>query len=248
MNIWAYSLISVSIISLVSFVGLFFLALKKEALQRILLFLVSFSAGGLLGGAFIHLLPEAVNLLGLGFRLSLAILFGILVFFILEKFIFWRHCHLPTDKPHPHPLAFMNLLGDILHNFIDGIVVTSSFLVSIPLGLTTAFAVLLHQIPKEIGDCSILIYSGFSKIKSLFLNFASALSALVGALLILIIGTKFAEFNKLIIPFAVGSFIYVAGSDLIPELHKETGVKKSALQLLGLILGIGAMAVLALLE
>jgi len=248
MNPWFYSLISVIFVSLLSFVGVFFLAFKEEKLQKILLFLVSFAAGGLLGDAFLHLLPEAVEEMGLTTEVSLAVLAGLLIFFALEKFISWRHCHIPTSKEHLHPIVFMNLIGDGLHNFIDGMIIAASFLVSIPLGLATSLAVIFHEIPQEIGDFGVLIHGGFSKNKALFFNFVSGSAAIGGAILTLFLGTRLVGLTRLLIPFTAGSFLYIAGSDLIPELHKETNLKKSAFQLLGLILGIGVMLSLLLIE
>jgi len=247
-NIWFFSLISVFLISLISFIGVLFLAIKKSILQKILLFLVSFAAGGMLGGAFLHLLPEAVDQLGLGFNFSLSILGGILCFFILEKFIAWRHCHIPTSKTHPHPVVFMNLIGDGFHNLLDGVMVAASFMTNFSLGIATTLAVLIHEIPQEIGDFSILIYGGFSKVKALLFNFASALVAILGAILTLSLGAKFVNLVPLLIPFTAGGFIYIASSDLIPELHKETQVSKSLLQFLGLLLGIGLMVALSFSE
>jgi len=248
MNPWIYSIISVFLVSLLSFTGVLFLAIKEKKLKKILLFLVSFAAGGLLGDAFIHLLPEAIEESGLNLEISLAILVGFLVFFALEKFISWRHCHIPTSKDHPHPLAFMNLVGDGLHNFIDGMIIAASFLASTQLGAATALAVIFHEIPQEIGDFGVLLHGGFSKTKALVFNFASALMSVVGAILILVLGARFTGLNQLLIPFTTGGFIYIAGSDLIPELHKETNLPKSTFQLLGILLGIGIMLGLTLLE
>jgi zinc and cadmium transporter len=248
MNAGAYSIISVILVSLFSFTGVLFLAFKKEKLSKLLLFLVSLAAGGLLGDAFLHLLPEAIEETGFTLEISLAILIGILAFFALEKFISWRHCHIPTSKEHPHPVVFMNLLGDGLHNFIDGMIITASFLVSFPLGMATSLAVILHEIPQEMGDFGVLIHGGFTRQKALAFNFVSGLMAIGGAILTLFLGTRLTEFTQLLIPFTAGSFLYIAGSDLIPELHKETNLKKSGFQLLGLILGIGIMMLLLLVE
>jgi zinc and cadmium transporter len=248
MNTWSVSLISVFLVSLISFIGLLFLAIKKEILQKLLLFLVSFATGGLLGGAFLHLLPEAVDQLGVGWNFSLMTLAGILAFFILEKFIFWRHCHIPTSKQHPHPVAFMNLVGDGFHNLLDGVMIAASFMTDFSLGMATTLAVLVHEIPQEIGDFGVLVYGGFSKTKALFFNFASALVAVLGAILTLSLGVKFTNLVSLILPFTAGGFIYIASSDLIPELKKETNIKKSLLQLLGLLLGISLMLLLTLNE
>lgn len=247
MNPWLYSLISVVLVSLLSFVGVLFLAIKKEKLQKILLFLVSFAAGGLLGGAFLHLLPEAAEE-GFNLGIALAVLVGLLAFFVLEKFISWRHCHIPTSEEHPHPLAFMNLVGDSFHNLTDGVVIAASFLTNLSLGMATTIAVIFHEIPQEIGDFGVLIHGGFSKKKALFFNFVSALAAIIGAILTLFLGGKFISLVHLLVPFTAGGFIYIAGSDLIPELHKETNLAKSLVQMLGLILGIGVMFILLFIE
>jgi len=247
-NAWIFSLISVFIVSLLSFVGLLFLAFKKETLKKLLLFLVSFATGGLLGGAFLHLLPEAIEHLEEGLVLPLAILLGILTFFILEKFIFWRHCHIPTSKEHPHPLVFMNLIGDGFHNLLDGVIIAASFMANFSLGIATTLAVVFHEIPQEIGDFGVLVYGGFNKIKALFFNFISGLTAVLGAFLTLILGAKFTNLVPFLIPFTAGGFIYIASSDLIPELKKETQIGKSLIQFLGLLLGIGLMFLLILSE
>lgn len=247
-NPWLATILSVFVVSLVSFVGILFLVLKKQLLQKLVFFLISFAAGSLLGGAFIHLLPEAIKELGVGFNFSFSVLAGILFFFVLEKFIFWRHCHIPTSKEHPHPLVFMNLIGDAFHNFIDGVIIAAGFLVSFPLGIATSLAVVLHEIPQEIGDFGVLVYGGFSKKKALFFNFLSALAAVLGAVLTLILGSRFIGVIPLVISFTAGGFIYIASSDLIPELKKENNISKSALQFLGLLLGIILMSLLSLYE
>lgn len=249
MNPLVLSLLSVLIISAFSFVGVIFLAVKKKILEKILLFLVSFAAGGLLGDAFLHLLPEAVNAAGgLETKVSLAVLVGILLFFVLEKFVCWRHCHVPTSREHPHPLAVMNLIGDGLHNLTDGLVIGASFFQSPALGLATTLAVIFHEIPQEIGDFGVLIHGGFSRQKALFFNFISALTAFLGVFLIFFFSSKLDHFNFLLIPFTAGGFIYIAGSDLLPELKKETNIRKSALQLAGILLGISVMLLLTKLE
>lgn len=244
-----YSILSVAIVSLLSFVGIFFLAVNKERLQRILLFLVSFAAGGLLGDAFIHLLPEAVEEAG-GFSLSLsiAVLTGLLAFFVLEKIICWRHCHIPTSDEHPHPVALMNLIGDAFHNFLDGLIIAGAYASSLSLGVATTLAVVFHEIPQEIGDFGVLIHGGFSRRKALLLNFGSAALAVLGALVGIFLESRVEGLNSWLIPFTTGGFLYIAGADLIPELKKETGLKKSAPQLAGLLLGIGIMWALTLLE
>ncbi len=246
--IWIYSLLSVLAVSLVSLAGLLTLSLKIEKLKKFLLFFVSFSAGALIGDAFIHLIPEAVEQSGFGLTISISLISGILLFFVLEKFIHWRHCHHPTCKEHPHPFAYMNLVGDAFHNFIDGAVIAGSYLVSIPLGFATTIAVLLHEIPQEIGDFSVLIHGGFKVKKALIMNFLTALTAVLGCITSLFIGSMIDNYTIFLIPFTAGGFIYIAGTDLMPELHKETAWKKSLVQLAGILLGTAVMFAFIFLE
>jgi zinc and cadmium transporter len=245
--LWIYSLLSVILVSLVSFIGIFTLSIKEKTLKKILIYFVSFSVGGLLGDAFIHLLPEAIRL-NSEINLSLYILLGIIISFGVEKFIHWRHCHIPTSKEHPHPFVLMNLIGDSTHNFIDGLIIGASYLTSVQIGIATTIAVILHEIPQEIGDFGILIHGGFKRKKALTLNFATALTAIAGTIISLLIGSYVENLTNVLIPFAIGSFIYIASSDLIPELHKETNPTKSFMQLIMLLTGIGIMYLFLLLE
>ncbi len=249
-----YILISVIIVSLVSLIGVFSFFFRKANFQEVLLILVSVSAGSLFGGAFLHLLPEAVEREGFGLKVSLLLLGGVLTFFVLEKFIHWRHCHVHAQEAakhvshHPRHLAPLNLFGDALHNFLDGLVIAGSYLVSIPTGIATTIAVILHEVPQEIADFGVLLYAGMSKTKALFYNFLSAAVAILGALLGLLLGTRSEWFQLLILPFAAGGFVYIAGSNLIPELHKECGLKDSLWHFVALLLGVGLMVVLLFLE
>ncbi len=247
-EVWIYSLASVFIVSLVSFVGVATLGMQVERLKKVLIYFISFSAGALLGDAFIHLLPEAVQEQGFTLEISGFVLFGIFVFFILEKVVHWRHCHMPAEKGHVHSFATMNLFGDGLHNFMDGLVIAASYIVSMPIGIATTLAVIFHEIPQEIGDFGVLIHGGFSKRKALFLNFLSALTAVLGVVLGLWL-SGFADVTvRFFVPFAAGGFIYIAGSDLIPELHKDMNLSSSLLQALTFLAGILMMAALLLVE
>ncbi len=233
----------VSLISLVGVVTLFF---RKKTLDNLLIYLVSFSAGALLGGAFLHLISESIER-----QINAAplyILTGLLLFFIVEKIIHWRHCHKTPDDDHPHPFSYMILLGDGVHNFIDGLVIGASYLVNIPLGITTTLAVMAHEIPQEIGDFGSLIYAGFSKGKALWFNFLSALTAVAGTILILLIGKSFMSITNFLIPFTAGGFIYIAVADLIPELHKSNKARVALAQLVAIIAGIELMYLLKMME
>lgn len=247
LNIWAYSIISVLLVSFISLFGLVSLSVKAEKLKTFLIYLVSFSAGALFGDVFIHLLPE-VSEEGFPIIVSISALGGILLFFGLEKIVHWQHCHMPITKGHVHSFAYMNLIGDMFHNFLDGVIIGVSYLVSIPTGIATTVAVVLHEIPQEIGDFGVLIHGGFSRAKALSLNFLTALTALLGAVIALVLSGVVESIILVLVPVAAGGFIYIAGSDLIPELHKEVGLKKGVLQLIAFLAGIGVMFLLILLD
>jgi len=242
-SVFIYILTSVFLVSLISFVGAITLSLKEENLNKTLIFLVSFSAGSLFGSVFFHLLPEATGEQGFNFEITFALLSGILICFVLEKFIRWRHCHIIPNQTHPHPFSHLILFSDSLHNFIDGLIIGGSYLISLSLGLTTTLAVIFHEIPQEIGDFGSLLYGGLGKIKALLFNFLSALSALLGGIFVLIF-KNFEGLTNFLIPFAAGNFLYIAGSDLVPELHKEIEIKKSIFQLIFFIAGLLLMLVL----
>ncbi|HBE80531.1 MAG TPA: ZIP family metal transporter [Firmicutes bacterium] len=249
MNItWIYALISVVIVSAISLIAVIFLALGEDKIRKLLLFMVSFAAGGLFGDAFIHLIPESFAKLGSGLFTSLLILSGILFFFILEKFIHWRHCHNINFEEHTHPMVMINLIGDGAHNLIDGMLIAASYAISIPLGIATTLAVILHEIPHEIGNFGVLVHGGLAVKKALLFNFATALTAVAGAIVALSIGPLIHGFSIVLIPITAGGFIYIAGSDLIPELKHEVELSHSVLQLISIILGIGVMSLLILLD
>jgi zinc and cadmium transporter len=242
---WLYSILSVILVSLISLIGVFTLAIKDATLARILLYFVSFSAGALLGDAFIHLLPEAVSEAGFVIGISGSILFGITLSFVIEKVIHWRHCHMPVSSEHPHTFAYMNLFGDGVHNFIDGLIIGASYLASLPVGIATTLAVIFHEIPQEIGDFGVLLHGGFTKRKAIFMNFLTALTAVAGTVVALTLAGTFVSMLPYLLGFAAGGFIYIASTDLIPELHRSNvceGFSKAALvQLIFLILGIAVM-------
>jgi zinc and cadmium transporter len=241
-----FALSATVIVSLISLIGVISLPFKKESLKNFLIYFVSFSAGALFGDVFFHLLPEVAEE-GLNLSISLSILSGVLTSFAIEKIICWRHCHLPISRSHIHSFAYMNLFGDFIHNFIDGLTIGASYLISPIVGHATALAVIFHEIPQEIGDFGVLLHGGFEKSKALLVNFLTSLSAIVGVLVVFFLFTKLNLANFLI-PFAAGNFIYIAGSDLIPELHKETELKKGMIQLVTFVFGLIVMYSLLLLE
>jgi len=247
MNVWGYSLLSVIIVSLISLIGVLTLLLHKDV-KKITFLLVSFAVGGLFGDAFIHLLPESFQKIGNNLAVALWILLGIMIFFVLEKFLRWRHCHLSENEEHVHPVVTMNLVGDGVHNMIDGMVIGATYLVSIPLGITTTLAVVLHEIPQELGDFGVLIHGGLSVKKALAFNFLSALTAIIGTILSLTIGPHVQGYTIALVPMTAGGFIYIAGSDLLPELQHEVKIGHSLLQFALILLGIGIMAALVILE
>ncbi|MDA3802465.1 MAG: ZIP family metal transporter [Patescibacteria group bacterium] len=249
MTNYLYIFGAVIVVSAISLIGVIFLSLSNKLIKKITMFLVSLSAGTLLGDSFFHLIPESIEKAGHGNNgdmIWVALIIGLLSFFVLEKVIHWRHCHVHACDEHPHHLGKMNLIGDCMHNFFDGIIIAGSFLVSIPLGITTLIAVIAHEIPQEIADFGVLIYSGYSKKKAILLNFLTALTAILGAAFAIILGSNIDSFSTFIIPFTAGGFIYIATADLLPELKKEVGVKKSLYQFLTIIFGIAIMIFLKL--
>lgn len=245
---WLYTFGSTILVSLISLIGIFALWANEKHIKKWLLLLVSFSAGALIGDTFIHILPEAIEEFGFDLSMSLTLIGGILTFFVLEKYIHWHHCHQPEDKHHK-PLVYTNFIGDGLHNFVDGIFIASSYLVDVKLGIATTIAVLLHEIPQEVGDFGILVHGGLDKKKALKLNFIAALFAVAGAGLGLYLGGTSENFLKFILPFTAGGFIYIANADLFPELQKESGRATTSLLQFGMILaGIGTMMALLGLE
>ncbi|HIE05367.1 MAG TPA: ZIP family metal transporter [bacterium (Candidatus Stahlbacteria)] len=248
MDILVYIIISVLLISGISLVGIFTLSLNKDLLKRILILLVSFAIGALFGDVFIHLLPESFEELGTGLVTALLVIFGFLIFFVIEKFIRWRHYCVLEPTEHIKPYVTMNIVGDAIHNLVDGMLIAGSYIVSIPLGITTTIAIVLHEIPQEIGDFAILVQGGLSVRKALVFNLFAALMAVVGAVLVFLLGSVVEGFTYYLIPITAGSFIYIAGPDLIPELHHELRISISILQFVSIIAGVGVMGLLTLLE
>ncbi|MCX5695460.1 MAG: ZIP family metal transporter [Candidatus Omnitrophica bacterium] len=232
-------LISTLLVSVISLIGIFTLAIKEERLHKIIFSLIGFSAGALIGSAFLHILPEALEKTNSTVVFYYLIL-GLTLFFLLERYLHWRHCH---DKDCAvHAFTYLNLFGEAFHNFIDGIAIAASFIISFKLGLATTLAIILHEIPKELGNFGVLIYGGFSRNKALLYNFISALAAVIGALVGYFISDFAHGFSDFIMPLTAGGFIYIATSDLIPEIHKEKDQRRATLAFVSFLFGILFMA------
>lgn len=223
--------------SLIALIGLITLSLREKTLKKILLPLVAFSAGALLGGTILHLIPETVDKMGSDLNMFIWLLVGFSIFFLMEQFLQWHHCHrVPSE--HKKPVTYLILVADGLHNFIGGLAIAGSFLVSVDAGIITWFACAAHEIPQELGDFGILIRGGWKKKKALIFNFFSALIIIPGGILAYYLSNSIDM--TFLLPFAAGNFIYIAASDLIPEIkHTEPGnLKKSMLHFLAFLVGI----------
>lgn len=231
-------LLSTFLITLCVWAVVLFLLFRKETLSKITLFLVSLSAGALTGGAFLHLLPEAAEIMEAEKMFFIALL-AFVIFFFIEKLLHWRHCH--KENCQVHTFGYMSLFGDSLHNFIDGLVMAGAFLVDLRLGIITTIAIALHEIPQEIGDFGVLLRAGFTKTKALALNYAVASTVVMGGVVGYFISFYIQDIVKYLLPFAAGGFIYIASSDLMPEIRKESSIKKSMLSFIIFLIGIMLM-------
>lgn len=231
-------------VSLISFVGIITLLLKERMLKELLILVISFSAGSLMGGAFFHLLPEAAESGTINANVFLIV--GFIVFLLIERYFAWHHCR--DGKCYIHPVGYLNLIGDGVHNFMDGLVIGSSFVIDFRLGFVTTLIIVFHEIPQEIGDFGVLVYSGISKGRALFFNFLSGLTAVIGAAAGCYFSHAITVFSPAILALTAGGFIYIAGCDLIPEIHKETHAQKSILSILLFITGIIFMFALTFID
>jgi zinc and cadmium transporter len=239
------ALASVVAVSMVSLIGVVTLAWDESRLDRVALDLVALAVGGLYGDAFIHLIPEAFERLS-AFRASLCVMGGILGFFLLEKLLRRRDLH---HRRHHRPVVEMNLAGDAMHNIVDGMLIAASYGVSVPLGFATTLAVLMHEIPQELGDFGVLVHGGLPPRRAILLNLLSGIAAIGGAGVAFLLGAGSETFTTYLLPVTAGGFLYLAGSNLVPELQHQPGAARDIVRQLLLIgCGVAAMAVLALLE
>lgn len=249
------ALVAVAAISLISLVGVLFVSMTSTRLSSLMVWFIGISVGALLGDAFIHLIPEAHE--ALGGASAYWILAGMSLFFILEKILHWHHHHEPhldeddchdCHDNHIKPFGVLIIFSDAIHNIIDGAIIAAGFLISPEVGLATAIAVALHEIPQEIGDFGVLVHSGLSKGRALLFNFVSALTAFAGAGLVFAIGSSFESAVPIASAMTAGGFIYIATVDLVPELHKTVRVRTSIVQLIAVCIGVGLMSALTLIE
>ncbi|MBT7902622.1 ZIP family metal transporter [Candidatus Woesearchaeota archaeon] len=247
-----YTIISVIIVSLISIIAAVPLLIKKKISNKTLLFLLSISVGVLLSTVFIEFLPEAMEHgHDLGLVVPLTILAGFLIMFILEKFIHWHHNKKCEDghcgHGHAYNLSIINLIGDGVHNFIDGLVIAGAYAVNVTLGITATISIIFHEIPQELADIGVLLYSGLSKKKVIMFNFLSAITAIFGAVVGIIFVEKIPGFTQFIIPFAAGNFIYIAATNLLPQLHRHCCLKDTFLHILAILIGIGITVLISVL-
>lgn len=245
MDILSYIIVFTLLGGLVSLIGGILLLFKEKLAAGISHYLASFAAGALLGTAFLDLLPEAsheseeiLERGGNAINIFLWTLVGVLAFFLLERFLHWFHHHHDHQQTRDKAIVSLVTLGDSLHNFIDGVAIAATFMVSIPLGVVTTLAVAAHEIPQEIGDFGILLHKGVKRIKILALNVISALAALVGGVLTFLLGESIHDTLPIFLSLAAGFFIYIAASDLIPEIHNQEKRKVAVIETLLLIIGV----------
>jgi zinc and cadmium transporter len=247
-EVYIYSFGSVAVVSAISLTGILLLSFKEDVFRKYLSLFISVAVGALLGDSFIHLIPEAFAGVENTNVVGLLIIAGVLSFFVLEKFLHWHHHGEDAEKSHIHPVGKLILVSDGVHNFLDGVIIAASFTVSPPVGFATTLAVGLHEIPQEVGDFAVLLHAGYTKQRALWLNFLSALSAILGAMVFFAIGEFAAPLTAYFIPLTAGGFIYIAVADLIPELQKTKQVRDSAYQLIAVLSGIAMMMGLTFLE
>ncbi len=224
--------------SAIAMVGSVTLVLKPATLDRLLLPLVAFAAGSLIGGAFFHMIPAAIdanaNILGIG----VAVVTGFTVFFVLEQVLHWHHCH-RAQSDCKQPLTYLILIGDALHNFLGGLAIAGTFLIDVRLGITSWLAAAAHEVPQELGDFGVLVHGGWSKRRALLFNVLSGLTFLLGGLSAY--GLSFQMDVSWLIPFAAGNFLYIGASDLVPEVNKHDDHKANAVHLLAFVLGVALL-------
>lgn len=219
------------------------LLLPAALRKRLLPALISYATGTLLGAAFLGMLPESLEGGGTAHAVLATALGGVVLFFVLEKLVRWRHCHDAECEEHQRAGPLI-LIGDAMHNFVDGVVIGAAFLASVPLGIATALAVLTHELPQEVGDFAILLEAGYGRGKALAWNALSSTTTLVGAGLAWLALHQTQHLVPYLLAAAAGGFIYIAAADLMPGLHRHVAPKVSVLQVVLVLAGIATIAVM----
>ena len=227
------------LMSVIALVGSVTLILSEAALKKILLPLVALSAGTLLGGALFHMIPAAVDQLGNRLFVYVWTVAGFTVFFVLEQFLHWHHCHSVPCEHRYEPLTYLILIADGLHNFIGGLAVAGAFLIDVRIGISAWLAAAAHEVPQELGDFGILVHGGWSKPRALLYNFLSALSFLAAGLVAYAVSLTFDV--TFLLPFASGNFIYIAASDLIPEVKHEESLVRAGVHFVSFLTGLALL-------
>lgn len=226
------------LMSAIAMIGSVTLLLQPATLDRLLLPLVAFAAGALIGGSFFHMIPAALDASGQSLGVGVAVVLGFTVFFVLEQVLHWHHCH-RAQSDCKQPLTYLVLIGDGLHNFLGGLAITGTFLIDIRLGITSWLAAAAHEIPQELGDFAVLIHGGWSKRRALLFNMLSGLTFLLGSLIAY--GLSFQIDVSWLIPFAAGNFLYIGASDLVPEVNKHHEPKANIIHLVAFVLGLALL-------
>ena len=236
LHTWLSALLSALVVSLISFVGVFLLSLRGDRLGKVLIYLVSFAVGALLGNALFHLLPESyAHLSSAGTAWLCAA--GFLVFFLLEQLL---HAHPGRHGTVKH-YGYLSLYADAIHNFTDGILIAVAWIAGPEVGLATTIAIVLHEIPQEISDFGVLLQAGFTRRRALLYNFYSACTSILGAVLTLWIGERLGQLSIYVLPFAAGGFLYLAATSLLPEILKGRSHHRTWLYLLCIVAGVLVM-------
>jgi zinc and cadmium transporter len=243
MTTFAWILLSGILMSAIALVGSVTLVLSEATLRRILLPLVSFAAGSLVGGALFHMIPAALTVMPVRAAFGWVAL-GFLFFFALEQFLHWHHCHRAFAECR-RPLTYLILIGDGLHNFLGGLSIAGVFLVDIRLGIAAWLAAAAHEVPQELGDFGVLVHGGWTRRSALLFNLLSGLTFLVGGLLAYSASLRFDV--GWLVPLAAGNFLYIGASDLVPEVNRAHSFGASLVHFvmfaagLGLLFGLAAM-------
>ncbi|NYZ61087.1 ZIP family metal transporter [Candidatus Micrarchaeota archaeon] len=221
--------------ALLGFAGLFSFYLRDDMVKKLAFYLTAFAGGSLIGGAFFHLIPEASEFFE-PLQMSFLIVGGFVAFLAIESYFHWHHC----EKCDIHPFTYTMIIGDAIHNMIDGFVLAASFVASIPLGIATTLVIIGHEFPQQLGIFGVLTHGGFTRQKALIYSFLAQSTVIIGALLGFLLAASSEQFASMLLPIAAGGFIYIAAADLVPEVHKSTGAAK-ILTFFTFILGLAFM-------